>query len=94
MNVKVITGTPVNIKDINILDVVQTTYSYQIDKKTFGQSLVSNDRFFSDGVKDLISLTQRAGGNIVFDIRVSTSIAAFSNGTYLYTTLIATAGKE
>lgn len=96
MNVKVITGTPFNIKDINTLDVVQATYRHQIDKKTLGQSLFSNnsDEFFNDGVKSLVSLAQRIGGNIVFDIRVSTAIATFSNGTYLYTTLIATVGKE
>ncbi|MDU2243905.1 MAG: hypothetical protein E7E14_00350 [Haemophilus parainfluenzae] len=96
MNVKVITGTPVNIKDINVLDVVETTYYHQIDKKTLGQSLLGNnrDKFFNDGVKDLISFAQRIGGNIIFDIRVSTATATFSNGIYFYTTLIATVGKE
>jgi hypothetical protein len=96
MNVKVITGTPVNIKDINTLDVVQTTYHHQIGKNTLEKSLISNnsDKFFNDGVKSLVSLAQRIGGNIVFDIRVSTAIATFSNGIYFYTTLIATVGKE
>ncbi|RDE92601.1 hypothetical protein DPV87_04300 [Haemophilus parainfluenzae] len=96
MSVKVITGTPVNIKDIDILDVCTTTYTTQINKKSLMQSIFGNkgDLSFADGINELKSLTESLGGNIIFDIKVSTATATFNNGTYLYTTLIASVGKE
>lgn len=96
MKVKVITGTPSNIQNIQIIDVCTTIYTTQLNKKSMLQSIFGNknDQSFTDGINQLASIAHQAGGNIVFDIKISTATAEFQNGTYLYTTLCATIGKE
>ncbi|MCW9717583.1 hypothetical protein [Avibacterium sp. 21-599] len=96
MNIKVITGTPTNIENIQIVDVCTTTYTTQLNQKSLLQKVFGNknDQSFTDGIEQLISIAQSSGGNIIFDIKVSTATAEFRNGIYLYTTLVATIGKE
>lgn len=96
MSITVITGTPTNIQNIQVLNVCTTTYTTQLNEKSLLQTIFGNknDQSFTDGINQLINIARNIGGDIIFDIKVSTATAQFKNGTYLYTTLVATIGKE
>lgn len=87
------TGKPTN--NFEHLGIIHYNFTTQIDQKTLGQTIFGNknDISFGQGMKELEKLARELNGDLIYDMKISTAIGNFDNGSYLYTTIYANVGR-
>ena len=94
-NILVVTGMPFSSDKVEILDFVEYEYCQRIYTQSVIEKVFNKDNSTSlnDAIAYFKKIAQQSGGNIVFDIKISTTTVQFKDGPFILGQVIATIGK-
>lgn len=90
---KIVLSTNVLPDDFELIEIhgfIEYTHRVEISDKGFMRNLTERNRNEHQEAYDNFIEASGTQGNVIFDVKISTAVAQFNNGTFLYKTYYGT----